>query len=207
MTAAAELPWVLAVITHLNAPAMQPAPKPSTVDLASLASGTTVNYLNTEEVHFNGQPVALVVAESIEAAAEGAGLVDVRYETHPAAVDFAVEQVNAVPQKSTGSLAGPSAARPRPASGWPWAPTGAGASPRSSTPASPRSAGSAADLIEPAQVGALGEALAKQPVGAALMARGKHRRPGGRAFSSSRSGWPWWCMRSCVPPYWSPPRR
>jgi xanthine dehydrogenase YagR molybdenum-binding subunit len=62
------------------------------VNLTSLASGTTVNYLNTDEVHFNGQPVALVVAGSIEAAAEGAGLVDVRYETYPAAVDFSVSR-------------------------------------------------------------------------------------------------------------------
>jgi xanthine dehydrogenase YagR molybdenum-binding subunit len=100
-TSAAEaLPGVLAVITHLNAPAMKPPPRQSMLNLASLAPGTSVNYLNTDEVHFNGQPVALVVAESIEAAAQGASLVDVQCQASPAAVDFAAEQANAVPQKN-----------------------------------------------------------------------------------------------------------
>ena len=80
---AEALPGVLAVITHLNAPTMKPPPRPSVLNLVSLAPGTSVNYLNTDEVRFNGQPVALVVAESIEAAAEGAGLIDVRYLNHP----------------------------------------------------------------------------------------------------------------------------
>jgi xanthine dehydrogenase YagR molybdenum-binding subunit len=105
-TAAAALPGVLAVITHLNAPAMKPPPRQSMMNLASLAPGTAVNYLNTDEVHFNGQPVALVVAESIEAAAEGAALIDVRYQTSPAAVDFAAEQASAVPQKNTTAQVG-----------------------------------------------------------------------------------------------------
>ena len=105
-SAAAALPGVLAVITHLNAPAMKPPPRPSMLNLASLAPGTSVNYLNTDEVYFNGQPVALVVAESIEAAAEGAALVDVRYQASPAAVDFAAEQPNAVPQKNNMAQVG-----------------------------------------------------------------------------------------------------
>jgi len=103
---AAALPGVLAVITHLNAPAMKPPPRQSMLNLVSLAPGTSVNYLNTDEVLFNGQPVALVVAESIEAAAEGAALIDVRYQACPAAVDFAVEQANAVPQKNTMAQVG-----------------------------------------------------------------------------------------------------
>ncbi len=103
---AAALPGVLAVITHLNAPAMKPPPRQSMLNLVSLAPGTSVNYLNTDEVLFNGQPVALVVAESIEAAAEGAALIDVRYQACPAAVDFTVEQANAVPQKNTMAQVG-----------------------------------------------------------------------------------------------------
>ena len=105
-SAAAARPGVLAVITHLNAPAMKPPPRQNMMNLASLAPGTSVNYLNTDEVHFNGQPVALVVAESIEAAAEGAALIDVRYQASPATVDFAAEQPNAVPQKNTMAQAG-----------------------------------------------------------------------------------------------------
>jgi transposase, IS6 family len=50
--------------------------------------------------------VALVVAESIEAAAEGAALVGVRYQASPAAVDFAAEQAHAIPQKNTKAQVG-----------------------------------------------------------------------------------------------------
>jgi xanthine dehydrogenase YagR molybdenum-binding subunit len=104
--AAEALPGMLAVITHLNAPAMKPPPKPSTINLASLAPGTSVNYLNTDEVRFNGQPVALVVAESIEAAAEGAALIDIRYQASSATIDFSAGQANAVPQKNTVAQVG-----------------------------------------------------------------------------------------------------
>ncbi|GAA4576598.1 xanthine dehydrogenase family protein molybdopterin-binding subunit [Planotetraspora kaengkrachanensis] len=98
--AASAVPGVLAVITHLNAPAMKPPPPVSMMNLSTLASGTTVNYLNTDEVHWDGQPVAVVVAETLEAARQGASLVRVTYETLPATFDFAAEEKNAKPQKS-----------------------------------------------------------------------------------------------------------
>src|ERR1700674_2016324 len=63
---ASSIPGVLAVLTHLNAPSMKPPPKPSPINLDTLASGTSVNYLNPDEVHWNGQPVAVVVAETLE---------------------------------------------------------------------------------------------------------------------------------------------
>ncbi|GAA3648324.1 xanthine dehydrogenase family protein molybdopterin-binding subunit [Nonomuraea antimicrobica] len=91
---------VIDVLTHENAPAMKPAPKPSLFNLSSLVSGTTVNYLATDEVYWNGQPVAVVVAETPEAARYAASLVRPSYEEWPAVVDFAAEEPNAVPQKS-----------------------------------------------------------------------------------------------------------
>jgi xanthine dehydrogenase YagR molybdenum-binding subunit len=98
---ASAVPGVLAVLTHLNAPAMKPPPKPSPLNMDTMASGTSVNYLNTDEVHWNGQPVAVVVAETLEAAEHAAELVGVTYQTLPSAVDFVAQEMNAVPQKST----------------------------------------------------------------------------------------------------------
>ena len=49
--AASAEPGVLAVLTHLNAPAMKPPPRESPLNLDTLASGTSVNYLNTDQMH------------------------------------------------------------------------------------------------------------------------------------------------------------
>jgi xanthine dehydrogenase YagR molybdenum-binding subunit len=90
---------VITVITHENAPVLKPTAKPSMTNLNSLAPGTAVNYLNTDGVHWNGQPVALVVAETLEAARHAASLVRVSYQPLPSTVDFAAEAANAQPQK------------------------------------------------------------------------------------------------------------
>ncbi|MEP6630465.1 MAG: xanthine dehydrogenase family protein molybdopterin-binding subunit [Lapillicoccus sp.] len=91
-------PGVVAVITHLNAPRLKPAPsRPSLLDLSTMVAGTRVAYLNTDEVHYDGQPVAVVVAETLEAAQYAAGLVDVAYETEPSHVSFADELHRAEP--------------------------------------------------------------------------------------------------------------
>jgi xanthine dehydrogenase YagR molybdenum-binding subunit len=98
-TAAKDTPGVLAVITHENAPHLKPPPKLSMVNLSSMATGTSVNYLNTDEVHWNGQPIAVTVADTLDAAREAARLVRVTYDTQPATVDFTNELPNAEPQK------------------------------------------------------------------------------------------------------------
>lgn len=105
-TAALAEPGVLAVITHENSPRMKPPPKVSYFDLSTLASGTSVNYLNTDEVHWNGQPVAVVVANTLDAARDAARRVRVTYETAPATVDFAAEEASAVPQKDNAFISG-----------------------------------------------------------------------------------------------------
>ncbi|GAA1199216.1 xanthine dehydrogenase family protein molybdopterin-binding subunit [Pseudonocardia alaniniphila] len=104
--AASAVEGVLSVITHLNAPPMKPPRPVNYMNLSTLASGTSVNYLNTDEVHWNGQPVAVVVAETLDAAHEAARLVSVSYEELPAAVDFAAEEGNATPEKSTPMSSG-----------------------------------------------------------------------------------------------------
>ncbi|WP_043623999.1 xanthine dehydrogenase family protein molybdopterin-binding subunit [Nonomuraea candida] len=97
--AARAVPGVIDVLTHENTPPMKPPPKVSFLDLSTLVSGTTVNYLATDEVHWNGQPVAVVVAETPEAARHAASLVRPSYAELPATVDFSAEEPRAVPQK------------------------------------------------------------------------------------------------------------
>jgi xanthine dehydrogenase YagR molybdenum-binding subunit len=100
---------VLRVLTHENAPTLRPTPRVNPLNMATMVAGTSVNYLNTDQVHFDGQPVAVVVAETPEAAQYAAGLVEVAYEPRPAAVDLAAEQGDATPVR--GLPVGPSSGR------------------------------------------------------------------------------------------------
>jgi xanthine dehydrogenase YagR molybdenum-binding subunit len=107
--AASAVSGVIAVLTHENAPKMKPAPKFSMLNLSSMVSGTSVDYLGTDEVHWNGQPVAVVVAESPEAAREAARLVRVEYQTLPSTVDFSAAEADSTPQPNNPVM--PSRAR------------------------------------------------------------------------------------------------
>ena len=98
--AAAAVPGVVTVITHENAPRMAPPPRVNFLKAGSAAGGARVSYLNTDEVFWNGQPVAMVVADSQEAADEAARLVRVAYEPLPAATDFVAAQADAVTVKN-----------------------------------------------------------------------------------------------------------
>lgn len=64
-------PGVTALVDHTNAPRLADT---ENGELAILQDG---------EVHFRGQVVAIVLAETSEAAREGAALVDVTYDEHP----------------------------------------------------------------------------------------------------------------------------
>jgi xanthine dehydrogenase YagR molybdenum-binding subunit len=76
-TAAEQAPGVLKVLTHLNAPTMK---VPAEFAAGGTSSGTTqVKILNTNEVAWNGQPVAVVVADTPEQAEYAASLIEVRY--------------------------------------------------------------------------------------------------------------------------------
>jgi xanthine dehydrogenase YagR molybdenum-binding subunit len=105
-TEALNTPGVLNVITHENAPQMKPPPKPSIVNLATMATSTSTNLLNTDEIHWNGQPIAVVVATSTESAKEAATRIRVTYSTQPATTNFDREQPNAVAQKTGGLIPG-----------------------------------------------------------------------------------------------------
>jgi xanthine dehydrogenase YagR molybdenum-binding subunit len=103
-TDASAIPGVIAVITHQNAPAMKPAPKVTPLNLSSLVSGTSVNYLQSDEVHWDGQPVAVVVAETSDAAKEAAALVQVEYEAVRSTTDFTDAESFAKPQKGSALM-------------------------------------------------------------------------------------------------------
>ncbi|MEV1115910.1 xanthine dehydrogenase family protein molybdopterin-binding subunit [Actinosynnema sp. NPDC049800] len=96
--AATAVPGVVAVLTHRNAPPLQPPPEINPLDFNTLFTGTFVRYLGTDEVHWDGEPIAVVVAETLAAAQEAAALVRVEYETSDAAVDFAAAEPGAWPQ-------------------------------------------------------------------------------------------------------------
>ncbi|WP_426625702.1 xanthine dehydrogenase family protein molybdopterin-binding subunit [Leifsonia sp. McL0607] len=97
---AAAVPGVVRVLTHENAPRMAPPPKVNYLRAGTAAGGARVSYLNTDEVFWNGQPVAMVVADSQEAADDAARLVRVDYVPLPAETDFVAAQEHAVPVKN-----------------------------------------------------------------------------------------------------------
>jgi xanthine dehydrogenase YagR molybdenum-binding subunit len=105
--AAAAVPGVVAILTHLNAPKIRPERKANIVrDLGPSVSGTNLDYLNTDQVFWDGQPIAVVVAQTSAAANEAAQLVTVTYDLLPSRVDFAAEQKNATVAKGDLAFAG-----------------------------------------------------------------------------------------------------
>jgi len=82
--AAGRVPGVLAVLTHVNAPKLAGAKKPN-------PQGRVLQLLQDADVLYNDQPIALVVADTLERAQEGASLVAVRYQAAPASFDIQAE--------------------------------------------------------------------------------------------------------------------
>ncbi len=70
---------VLAVLTHHNAP--QIAPARVTLDIASQGGGAGEQYIPLQDnrIHYSGQHIGVVVAETFEQAHHAASLVQVRY--------------------------------------------------------------------------------------------------------------------------------
>jgi xanthine dehydrogenase YagR molybdenum-binding subunit len=85
---------VIRVFTHLNAGKLGPVP----------AAGAPPAWswpLQSDRVFFNGQPIALVVAESYEQARHASRLVKVTYQTEPHNCDFATVLDRALPDPTT----------------------------------------------------------------------------------------------------------
>jgi xanthine dehydrogenase YagR molybdenum-binding subunit len=75
VTAAEHAVGVLAVITHLSAPRLPYRLQKSVLD----PSGERLHVLQDDRVRFNGQPMAVVVAETLDQAEYAASLVRIEY--------------------------------------------------------------------------------------------------------------------------------
>jgi xanthine dehydrogenase YagR molybdenum-binding subunit len=79
ITADAEMaPGVVLVMTHLNAPRLNQAPAFGTNPKA--AGGDDLPVMQDDRIHWNGQPVAIVLAETQEQADHAQSLIRVRYD-------------------------------------------------------------------------------------------------------------------------------
>ena len=87
-TAAAEAaPGVVLVMTYQNAPRLKPPPAFMTAPKA--ASGDSLPVMQDAAIHWNGQPIALVLADTQEVADHAASLIAATYDAVPAQTAFA----------------------------------------------------------------------------------------------------------------------
>jgi xanthine dehydrogenase YagR molybdenum-binding subunit len=105
-TAAAEAaPGVRLVMTHRNAPRMKP---PALFGTSHLAAGpSTLPIMQDDRIHWNGQPVAVILADTQEQADHAGTLLAVAYEEAPASVSF--EPSKAAPRTPEKILGEPAA--------------------------------------------------------------------------------------------------
>ncbi len=83
--AAGALPGVLLVMTHENAPRLPPDTRNGKIQPPG---GRRLTLLQEDTVHYNNQPVAVVVADTLERARAAAALLRIDYEEAPAVLDF-----------------------------------------------------------------------------------------------------------------------
>ena len=81
---AERAPGVLLVMTHRNAPRL---PNGGKTELNPPA-GRTLSLLQDDAIHYNGEPVALVVADAFERAVDAARLVHIGYQVEQAQLRF-----------------------------------------------------------------------------------------------------------------------
>src|SRR6266567_4944212 len=75
--AAEKAPGVLAVFTHRNLPRMNPTPKPWS---HLHPHGQSYLPLQDDEIHYTGQPIALVIAKTLDQATHAGTLIKVTYD-------------------------------------------------------------------------------------------------------------------------------
>jgi xanthine dehydrogenase YagR molybdenum-binding subunit len=98
-TAAAEAaPGVVLVMTYKNAPRMKPPALFGTSPAAAGASSLPI--MQDASIHWNGEAVAVVLAETQEQADHAASLIEVAYDAEPAVTSFAVAKAKSHPPES-----------------------------------------------------------------------------------------------------------
>jgi xanthine dehydrogenase YagR molybdenum-binding subunit len=90
---------VLDVFTHEHRPKLAASPKKYADEVAP-ESGTPFRPLYDDQIFFNGQPVALVVAEELETARFAASLIRVEYEQQEHVTDFEAQRSRAKVSKA-----------------------------------------------------------------------------------------------------------
>lgn len=96
--AALSAPGVIEVLTHQNAPRVRFPERPQTMDdYVAPVFGRSLPVLQDNTIYFNGQPIAVVVAETLEQAEHAATLVHVVYDERPPATRLESEIARAFP--------------------------------------------------------------------------------------------------------------
>jgi xanthine dehydrogenase YagR molybdenum-binding subunit len=96
--AAKAAPGVVLVMTYMNAPRMS---VPPAIGIGSKGAGnSTLPIMQSPEIHWNGEPVAVVLAETQEQADFAAELIEVTYEAGPAQTRFEDAKKNAATPSS-----------------------------------------------------------------------------------------------------------
>ncbi|HEX8328583.1 MAG TPA: xanthine dehydrogenase family protein molybdopterin-binding subunit [Hymenobacter sp.] len=106
-TAAAEqVPGVLAVLSHLNAPKV-PGYQSAETNHNPRVEGQEFRVFYDDQVYYNNQPVALAIAETLEQAQHAASLVRVEYDLAAHKTDLAANlQANVAPTKEKDQARG-----------------------------------------------------------------------------------------------------
>ena len=105
VSAARKAPGVLAVLTHENAPRLQPIPEKIGETQFRGEGGVTetLQPLQTAAIEYAGQPLAVVVADTHEQARYAATLVRVAYEERPPQLAMATASRKTLPEMFLGN--------------------------------------------------------------------------------------------------------
>lgn len=87
---------VLEILTYKNMPDLKAPPLVDMTDLKKGMAASDLPILQDPTVHWDGQPVAVVIAETREQAEHAASLVEVEYKAEPPAVSFEGMKAKAV---------------------------------------------------------------------------------------------------------------
>jgi xanthine dehydrogenase YagR molybdenum-binding subunit len=90
--AARRAPGVVLVLTHVNAMRL---PQGGRAAVAPPAGGRVLSLLQDDKVHYDNEPVAVVVAETLAQAQGAAALLRIGYDLAPAALDFSAARATA----------------------------------------------------------------------------------------------------------------
>ena len=99
-SAAERSPGVVLVMTYRNAPPMQPTPMFMTA--AKAGGGDNLAVMQDDQIHWNGQPIAIVLAETQEQADHAQSLIEVTYATEPSTTVFEHAKADAKPAEFQG---------------------------------------------------------------------------------------------------------